>query len=106
MDRRTRIRWDRLGRWALVGVFAFVLLLYVGPAARWVSTYRQAKEKRSEVAQLQAQNRSLRRRQGLERKERWYRRELRCVGARWGGESYLRTRASGPAVRIEGVCGF
>ena len=60
MDRRTRIRWDRLGRCALVGVFAFVLLLYVGPAARWVSTYRQAKEKRAEVAQLQAQNRSLR----------------------------------------------
>jgi cell division protein FtsB len=60
MDRRTRIRWDRLGRWALIGVFAFVLLLYVGPAARWVSTYRQAKQKRAEVASLQAENRSLR----------------------------------------------
>jgi cell division protein FtsB len=60
MDRRTRIRWDRLGRWALIGVFAFVLILYVGPAARWVSTYRQAKEKRAEVASLQAENRSLR----------------------------------------------
>jgi cell division protein FtsB len=60
MDRRTRIRWDRLGRWALLGVFVFVLLLYIGPAARWVSTYRQAKQKRSEVAALHAQNRSLR----------------------------------------------
>ena len=27
----TRIRWDRLGRWALIAVFAFVLYLYVGP---------------------------------------------------------------------------
>ena len=60
MDRRTRIRWDRLGRWALLGVFVFVLFLYIGPAARWVSTYRQAKQKRSEVAALQAENRTLR----------------------------------------------
>ena len=29
MDRRTRIRWDRLGRWALLGVFAFVLYIPV-----------------------------------------------------------------------------
>jgi cell division protein FtsB len=60
MDRRTRIRWDRLGRWALLGVFALVLALYVGPAARWVSTYRAAKQKRAEVAQLRAENTSLR----------------------------------------------
>ncbi len=32
MDRRTTgIRWDRLGRWALIGVFALVLYLYIGP---------------------------------------------------------------------------
>jgi cell division protein FtsB len=77
MDRRTRIRWDRLGRWALIGVFAFVLYLYIGPAARWVTTYRQAKEKRSDVAALQAQNhrlkaqkRSLERSSSLEREAR------------------------------------
>ena len=60
MDRRTRIRWDRLGRCALLGVFVLVLVLYIGPAARWVTTYRQAKEKRAEVAALQAENRNLR----------------------------------------------
>ena len=32
----TRIRWDRLGRWALIAVFAFVLYLYIGPAVSWV----------------------------------------------------------------------
>ena len=37
MDRRTRIRWDRLGRWALIAVLAFVVYLYIGPAATWVS---------------------------------------------------------------------
>jgi cell division protein FtsB len=59
MDRRTRIRWDRLGRWALIGVFALVLYLYIGPAVRWVTTYRQAKEKRAEVALLHAENQRL-----------------------------------------------
>ncbi len=37
------IRWDRLGRWALIAVLGFVLYLYIGPAASWVSTYRDAK---------------------------------------------------------------
>ena len=61
MERRlTRIRWDRLGRWALIAVLGFVVYLYVGPAARWVSTYREAKQKRAEVAALQAENRVLR----------------------------------------------
>jgi hypothetical protein len=50
----TRIRWDRLGRWALIAVFAFVLYLYVGPLLSWVSTYKQAGEKRQEVAALKA----------------------------------------------------
>jgi cell division protein FtsB len=86
MDRRTRIRWDRLGRWALVGVFAFVLLLYVGPAARWVSTYRQAKEKRSEVAQLQAQNRSLRSRQASLQGTSSLERQARRLGMVRAGE--------------------
>ena len=51
-----RIRWDRVGRWALIGVFAFVLYLYIGPARTWVSTYSEAKRKRAEVADVRAQN--------------------------------------------------
>ncbi len=62
MERRTRIRWDRLGRWALIAVFGFVLYLYVGPAVTWVSTYREAARKRAEVAVLKAENRELRER--------------------------------------------
>jgi cell division protein FtsB len=60
MDGRTRIRWDRLGRWALIGVFALVLYLYIGPAISWVKTYREAGRQRAEVAALRAQNAKLR----------------------------------------------
>jgi hypothetical protein len=63
MDRRTRIRWDRLGRWALIAVLGFVVYLYIGPAATWVSTYREAGRKRAEVAALKEENRRLRERE-------------------------------------------
>ena len=46
MQGRTRIRWDRLGRWALIGVFALVLYLYIGPAVSWIQTYREAGRQR------------------------------------------------------------
>jgi cell division protein FtsB len=55
-----RIRWDRVGRWALICVFAFVLYLYIGPARTWVTTYAEAKHKRDEVAEVRAQNERLR----------------------------------------------
>ena len=59
MEGRTRIRWDRLGRWALIGVFALVLYLYIGPAVSWVKTYREAGRQRSQVAELRAENQRL-----------------------------------------------
>ena len=61
MEGRTRIRWDRLGRWALIGVFALVLYLYIGPAVSWVKTYREAGRQRAAVAELRAENVRLRR---------------------------------------------
>ncbi len=61
----SRIRWDRVGRWALICVFAFVIYLYIGPARTWISTYGEAKRKREEVAELRVQNERL-----LERKRR------------------------------------
>jgi cell division protein FtsB len=47
-----RIRWDRIGRWALLAVIALVAYLYVGPARTWWSTYAEAKRKRADVAEL------------------------------------------------------
>jgi len=55
-----RIRWDRVGRWALIVVLAFVLYLYVGPARTRISTHAEAKRKREEVALVRAQNERLR----------------------------------------------
>jgi cell division protein FtsB len=58
----SRIRWDRVGRRALLCVLAFVIYLYIGPARAWVSTYGEAKRKRADVAHLRAQNEALRKR--------------------------------------------
>jgi cell division protein FtsB len=55
-----RIRWDRVGRWALICVFLFVVYLYIGPARSWVTTYAEAKRQRADVAQLKARNAALR----------------------------------------------
>ena len=65
------IRWDRLGRLALLAMMAGILVLYVGPARTWLSTWQESKERRAEVLQLRAENRRLRAR----------RRELQSPGA-------------------------
>jgi cell division protein FtsB len=87
MERRiTRIRWDRLGRWALIGVFGLVLYLYIGPAATWVSTWREASAKRGEVAALQAENRRLRARERELSRPSALEREARALGMVKAGE--------------------
>jgi cell division protein FtsB len=82
----TRIRWDRLGRWALIAVFAFVLYLYIGPAVSWVSTYKQAGEKRAEVALLKQRNEQLKSRRKELKDERALEREARRLGMVKAGE--------------------
>jgi len=82
----TRIRWDRLGRWALLAVFAFVLYLYIGPLVSWVSTYRQAGEKRQEVAVLKERNTELKTRRRELRDKRALEREARRLGMVKAGE--------------------
>ena len=90
MDRRTRIRWDRLGRWALIAVLAFVVYLYIGPAATWVSTYREAGRKRAEVAALKDENRRMRERRRELRDPQALEREARRLGMVKAGEkSYV-----------------
>ena len=91
MERRlTRIRWDRLGRWALIAVLGFVVYLYIGPAASWVSTYKEAKRKREEVAALKAANQRLRERRKELRDPASLEREARRLGMVKAGEkSYV-----------------
>jgi len=65
-----RIRWDRVGRWALLAVFALVVYLYVGPARTWWSTYAEAKRKRTDVAELRERHdQLLARKHAFERKD-------------------------------------
>ena len=80
------IRWDRLGRWALIAVFAFVLYLYVGPLVSWVSTYREAGVKRQEVAALKQRNAQLTERRKELRDKRALEREARRLGMVKAGE--------------------
>ena len=82
----TRIRGDRLGRWALIAVFAFILYLYIGPAVSGVATYRQAGEKRQEVAALRARNTELKARRHELRDKRALEREARRLGMVKAGE--------------------
>ncbi len=87
MERRlTRVRWDRLGRWALIAVLGFVLYLYIGPAASWVSTYRDAKTKRADVAALKTENRKLRERRRELKDPAALEREARRLGMVKAGE--------------------
>ena len=71
------VRWDRVGRVALLIVLAGVLLLYVGPAVSYVRTWREADAKRTELhllarenARLLARRRALRQPSSLEREAR------------------------------------
>ena len=86
MEGRTRIRWDRLGRWALLGVFALVLYLYIGPAVSWVKTYREAGRQREQVTELRAENQRLKEREAELSAPGALEREARRLGMVKAGE--------------------
>jgi len=84
------IRWDRVGRWALLLVLAGVLYLYVGPTRAWISAYREAADKRTEVAALEERNRELRAERARLRSPDAIEREARRLGlVRAGERSYV-----------------
>ena len=91
MDRRSLgIRWDRLGRWALIGVFALVLYLYIGPALTWISTYKEAGRQREAVAELRAENERLKDRKAELKAPGAIEREARRLGmVRAGERAYI-----------------
>jgi cell division protein FtsB len=53
---RGGVRWDRIGRVALLLVLGLILLLYIGPARSFYSTWRESHAKRTEVRRLAAEN--------------------------------------------------
>ena len=54
-----RVRWDRIGRLALLFVAGLLLYLYINPARTYLSTWQEAGTKRDEVAQLQREHKQL-----------------------------------------------
>jgi cell division protein FtsB len=83
---QTRIRWDRLGRWALLFVLGLVLYLYVGPTHTWVSTWSEARQKRDEVATLRSENERLRAHRDELKRASALEREARRLGMVKAGE--------------------
>jgi cell division protein FtsB len=75
--RRSGIRWDRVGRLALLGTLLVVVLLYVSPLTNWIRQSRTASEHRTELRELERDNarlktriRNLRQPDALEREAR------------------------------------
>jgi cell division protein FtsB len=54
-----RVRWDRVGRLALLFVGVLLIYLYINPLRTYVSTWQEARTKRAEVAQLQREHSEL-----------------------------------------------
>ena len=84
--RRSGIRWDRLGRVALLGTLVVILLLYVSPAKHWIEQSRTAGEHRGELGELTAQNKRLRTRIRALRSPGAVEREARRLGMVRRGE--------------------
>ena len=80
------IRWDRVGRVALLLVLVGVVALYVGPSIRWVQTYREAQARQGEIRQLKSANRRLQARRRALGDPRTMEREARRLGLVKPGE--------------------
>jgi cell division protein FtsB len=54
-----RVRWDRVGRFALLGLLVTVIGLYVGPALSLFSTWRDSNAKQAQLHSLQRRHEAL-----------------------------------------------
>ena len=84
------IRWDRVGRLMVLGLFAFVAILYVHPLLSIWSTRGEAAQRRADVVRLQAEHDRLARRVKALRSPGALEREARRLGmVRPGERSYV-----------------
>jgi cell division protein FtsB len=54
-----RVRWDRVGRTALLLLLLAVAIAYVGPARSLLSTWQESNAKQAQVQQLQREHEAL-----------------------------------------------
>jgi len=86
MAAAARLRWDRLGRVALLGVLGLILLLYVGPIHSYWTTWRDAHAKRADLHRLQREHARLLARRRALREPASLMREARRLGMVRPGE--------------------
>jgi cell division protein FtsB len=88
--RRGGIRWDRVGRIALLTVLAIILALYISPAKHWIEQSGTAGAQREELGQLKSEQNRLERQVKDLRRPAALEREARKLGMIRGGErSYV-----------------
>jgi len=58
-DFAPHVRWDRIGRLALLFVGLLLIYLYINPLRTYLSTWQEARTKRGEVSQLQREHSEL-----------------------------------------------
>jgi cell division protein FtsB len=88
--RRSGIRWDRVGRVALLTTLGVIMLLYVSPALHWLEQTKTAGEQSAELRELTAKNRELKQRLRQLRSPGALEREARRLGMiRQGERAYV-----------------
>ena len=85
-----RVRWDRVGRVALLGLLLLVAVAYVGPARSLLSTWRDSNAKQAQLQTLEREHEALLRRARELRDPRTVQAEARRLGMVKPGErSYV-----------------
>jgi cell division protein FtsB len=88
--RRSGIRWDRLGRVALLITLVVIVLSYLAPARHWLQQSGTAGRQKQELTQLTGEKKRLRSRLRALRDPGALEREARRLGmVRVGERSYV-----------------
>jgi cell division protein FtsB len=88
--RRSGIRWDRLGRVALLATLIIIVFSYASPARQWIRQSGTAGHQKQELSDLGSENRKLKQRLRALRDPGALEREARRLGmVRAGERSYV-----------------
>jgi cell division protein FtsB len=88
--RRSGIRWDRVGRVALLTTLVVIVLSYASPARQWIKQSGTAGHQKEQLGELNAENKRLKQRLRALRDPGALEREARRLGmVRVGERSYV-----------------
>ena len=88
--RRSGIRWDRIGRAALLATLVVIVFSYLSPARQWIQQSGTAGRQKHELGQLMAERKKLKQRLRSLRDPGALEREARRLGmVRVGERSYV-----------------